>query len=50
MHEINWLVPRPQDVSLDAGRARQILQTPLLDCREGIQQMLAMAPHDHSIK
>jgi len=44
MHDVNWLVPRPQDVSLDAGLARQILKTPLLNCREGIEQMLAMAP------
>jgi dTDP-4-dehydrorhamnose reductase len=44
MHEIKWLVPRPQDVSLSSPRARQILQTPLLDCREGIEQMLAVAP------
>lgn len=53
MHEVNWLVPRPQDVSLNASRARQVLQTPLLDCREGIEQMLAMPPqalHDHSVK
>jgi hypothetical protein len=44
MHDVNWMVPRPQDVSLDAGLARQILKTPLLNCHEGIEQMLAMAP------
>ncbi|MDZ7289311.1 MAG: SDR family oxidoreductase [candidate division KSB1 bacterium] len=44
MYEVNWLVPRPQDVSLKIDRARQILQTPLLDCREGIREMLLMAP------
>jgi dTDP-4-dehydrorhamnose reductase len=44
MHAVNWMVPRPQDVSLDAGLARQILKTPLLNCHEGIEQMLAMAP------
>jgi dTDP-4-dehydrorhamnose reductase len=53
MNEVKWLVPRPQDVSLNTTRARQILQTPLLDCQTGIQQMLAMAPQalqDHSNK
>lgn len=53
MHDVNWLVPRPQDVSLNTSRARKILRTPLLDCREGIAQMLAMTPpplHDHSAK
>jgi dTDP-4-dehydrorhamnose reductase len=53
MHETQWLVPRPQDVSLNTMRARQILQTPLHDCRTGIKQMLAMAPQalqDHSDK
>jgi dTDP-4-dehydrorhamnose reductase len=44
MHAIKWLVPRPQDVSLSSGRAQQVLQTPLLDCREGIKQMLGTAP------
>ena len=44
MHEVNWLVPRPEDVSLNTNRAREILRAPLLDCRAGIQQMLAMAP------
>jgi dTDP-4-dehydrorhamnose reductase len=44
MHDIKWLVPRPQDVSLSSGRAQQVLQTPLLDCREGIKQMLGTAP------
>jgi dTDP-4-dehydrorhamnose reductase len=51
MHEVKWLVPRPQDVSLNTNLARQILRTPLLDCREGIKQMLATAPpalHDNS--
>lgn len=53
MHEVNWLVPRPQDVSLNSSMARQILRTPLLDCREGIAQMLATVPppmHEHSTK
>ncbi len=44
MQEVKWLVPRPKDVSLNINRVRQILQTPLLGCREGIQQMLAAAP------
>ena len=44
MHEVKWLVPRPPDVSLNTSRIRQILQTPLLDCRTGIKQMLATAP------
>jgi dTDP-4-dehydrorhamnose reductase len=44
MQEVTWLVPRPKDVSLNTSRARQVLQTPLLDCRNGIKQMLAMAP------
>jgi dTDP-4-dehydrorhamnose reductase len=44
MYEFKWLVPRPQDVSLNSGRARQILKTPLLNCAGGISQMLAMAP------
>jgi len=44
MQTVKWLVPRPQDVSLNTNRVRQVLQTPLLDCRNGIKQMLAMAP------
>ncbi|MDZ7343275.1 MAG: sugar nucleotide-binding protein, partial [candidate division KSB1 bacterium] len=43
MHQINWLVPRPQDVSFNVNRAQQILKTPLLNCSEGITQMLMMA-------
>jgi dTDP-4-dehydrorhamnose reductase len=41
MHQIKWLVPRPEDVSFNIARAKQILQTRLLDCREGLAQMLA---------
>jgi dTDP-4-dehydrorhamnose reductase len=44
MQTAKWLAPRPKDVSLNTSRARQVLQTPLLDCRNGIKQMLAMTP------
>jgi dTDP-4-dehydrorhamnose reductase len=42
MHEIKWLVPRPQDVSLRVSRAQQILKTPLFNGRDGIAKMLGM--------
>jgi dTDP-4-dehydrorhamnose reductase len=43
MYQMNWLVPRPQDVSFNIKRAQQMLKTPLLNCSDGVTQMLMMA-------